>query len=85
MISEKELYDRLVTLFTEQLILAQDISQLKKDARYNKKTNPTGIDKKEIPTIAAAALLDAKRSFEEFAGKNLAVITKFRELSGYDD
>lgn len=83
--NEQELFDRLVDLYTQQRILAEDISQLKKDAKFNKKTNPEGIDKKEIPVISDAAKLDAKRAFEEFAGKNYAVIVKFKELSGYDD
>lgn len=85
MISEKELFDRLTNLIKQQLILVEDIKQLKKDAKFNKKTNPGGIDKTQIPYIAEAAKLQAKRAFEEYAGKNYAVIVKFKELSGYDE
>ncbi|QNR53905.1 hypothetical protein phiK7A1_117 [Pseudomonas phage phiK7A1] len=83
-LTKQELYDRLVTLFTEQLFKAEDIGQLKKDAKFNKKTNPTGIPAKEVATIAAAAKLDAKNVYEEFAEKNADVIAVFKELSGYD-
>lgn len=85
MISEKELFDRLVNLFQQQMVLVNDIKQLKKDAKFNKKSNPTGIDKTIVPIISDAAKLEAKRNFEEYAGKNYAVIVKFKELSGYDD
>lgn len=84
-ITEQELYDRLAYLFTQQLILTQDIGQLKKDAKFNRKRNPTGIPAADVALISDAAKLEAKNVFEEYVGKAKAVIDKFKELSGYDN
>lgn len=73
-----------VTL-TEQLVRAEDIKQLKADAKFNKKTNPQGIAATDLALVAAAAKLEAQNVFEEFAAKNAEVTAKFKELSGYED
>ncbi|AGR89011.1 hypothetical protein [Pseudomonas phage vB_PaeM_RP7] len=57
--TEKELFDRLVTLHREKLTNAEDRSQLKKDAKEH------GLDKDRIKLIDKAAAHDAKRDFEE--------------------
>jgi hypothetical protein len=84
-LTEQELFDRLVELFTEQLVLADDISQLKKDAKFNKKTNPNGIAAEDLSFVAAAAKLEAKQNFEEFTGKAALVAAKYKELTKYDE
>jgi len=84
-ISEQELYDRLVTLETEQLVRASDIAQLKKDAKFHKKTNPTGLPKEVVSLASKAAKLEAAANFEEFSAKNHAVEETFKRLSGYDE
>jgi hypothetical protein len=84
-LTEQELFDRLVELLTEQLVRAEDIKQLKKDAKFNKKTNPNGIPAADLALVAKAAALEAQNVFEEFAAKNAEVTAKFKELSGYED
>lgn len=84
-ITEQELYDRLTKLYTDQLILTSDIAQLKKDAKFNRKSNPNGIPGVDVALVSDAAKLAAKNVFEEYVGKARAIIDKFRELSHYDD
>lgn len=84
-LTEQQLYDRLVTSITEQLVRAEDIKQLKADAKYNKKENPNGIPAATVSLIVKAATLEAQNQFEEFEAKNAEVIAKFKELSGYDN
>lgn len=83
-LTEQELFDRLVELFTKQLVLAEDISQLKKDAKFNKKTNPNGIGTDDLKFVAQAAKLEAKQNFEEFTGQAALVAQKYKELTSYD-
>lgn len=61
--SQRELFDRLVTLETKKLTLAEDIKQLKDDAKYKEDTNPEGVSKEDIKLIGAAAKLEAKRDY----------------------
>jgi NACalpha-BTF3-like transcription factor len=84
-LSEQALFDRLVTLFGDQLNLSSDISQLKADAKFHKDNNPGGISKEDIKFVAAAAKLEAQQVYEEFSAKNAAVAAKFKELSNYDN
>ena len=83
-LTEQQVFDRLVALIGNQLVLAEDIKQLKGDAKFNKKTNPQGIKSADLALVAAAAKLEAQNVFEEFAAKNAEVTAKFKELSGYD-
>jgi len=84
-LSEQELFDYLVDQIGEQLIVADIISQVKKDNKFNKKNNPKGLPSADIALIAAAAKLEAQNVFEEFAAKNAEVQAKFKELTGYND
>ena len=84
-LNEQQLFDRLVDLLSQQMTLAEDISQLKKDAKFNKKTNPNGIPAEDIKFVAAAAKLEAQQQFEEFTAKAAATAEKFKQLSGYDN
>lgn len=83
-LSEEDLFKRLTKLETDKLVLAADISQLKKDAAYEEDDNPKGIDKDEIKLIAKAAQLHAKRDFEEKRFAAAAVFAKYEELTGYN-
>ena len=82
-ITEKQLFDRLVTLESEKLTLAEDIKQLKDDAKYDAEMNPQGISKEDIKLIAAAAKLEAQNQFEEKKEAATAVFKKYEELTGY--
>lgn len=84
-LTQQQLFDRLVVLISQQLTLAKDISQLKKDAKFNKKTNPAGIPIVEIGLVVASAKLRAQEQFEEFTHKAAQVTAKFKELTAYDE
>lgn len=84
-LTEEQLFERLVRLETDALILKADIKQLKADAKFHKDANPGGILKGEITKIAAAAKLHAKNDFEETQAKANGVFEKYKELTGYDE
>ena len=83
-LTQKELFDRLVNLESEKLITAEDIKQIKDDAKYDEDTNPQGISKEDIKLIAAAAKLEAQNQFEEKKEAATAVFKKYEELTGYN-
>lgn len=83
--SQQELFDRLATLESEKLVLAEDISQLKADAKFDAEMNPAGIAKEDIKTISAAAKLKAKNDYEEKSEAAKAVFKKYEELTAYND
>ena len=83
-ITQKELFQRLVTLESDKLTLAEDIKQIKDDAKYDEDTNPQGISKEDIKLIAAAAKLEAQNQFEEKKEAANAVFKKYEELTGYN-
>jgi hypothetical protein len=84
MITEKELFDRLVTLETDKLTAAEDIKQLKSDATYNEDDNPQGISKDDIKLVAKAAVLEARNKYEEQKEAVNAVFKKYEELTNYN-
>lgn len=83
-ITQKELFNRLVTLESDKLTLAEDVRQLKEDAKYDEDTNPQGISKEDIKLVAAAARLEAQNQFEEKKEAATAVFKKYEELTGYN-
>lgn len=84
MISEKELFDRLVDLEKQKLTASADIAQLKKDAKYDEDDNPSGVSKEDIKLISAAAKLEAKRDYEEKREAVRAVFQKYEEMTQYN-
>lgn len=83
-ISQKDLFQRLVTLETDKLTIAEDIKAVKDDSKYDEDTNPQGISKEDIKLIAAAAKLEAQNQFEEKKEAATAVFKKYEELTGYN-
>lgn len=83
-LTQKELFDRLVNLEGDKLTIAEDIKQIKDDAKYDEDTNPQGISKEDIKLIAAAAKLEAQNQFEEKKEAANAVFKKYEELTGYN-
>lgn len=83
-ISQKELFDRLVDLESQKLTIADDIKQIKDDAKYDEDENPQGISKEDIKLIAAAAKLEARKDFEEKQQAAHEVFKKYKELTNYD-
>lgn len=82
-LSEKDLFERLVKLETDKLVLADDIKQLKSDSTYHEDANPKGISKEDIKLIAKASVLHAKATFEEQQEAATAVFSKYKELVDY--
>lgn len=85
MISERELYDRLVDLETQKLTLTSDVNQLKSDSKYDEDTCPQGLAKEDIKNIHAAAKLKSKLDYEEKKEAAQAVFKKYEELEQYND
>ena len=83
-ITQKELFDRLVTLESDKLTLADDIRQLKSDATWDEDENPNGVSKEDIKLISAAAKLEAQNQFEEKKEAATAVFKKYEEMTGYN-
>ena len=83
-LTQKELFDRLVNLEGDKLTIAEDVKQIKDDAKYDEDTNPQGISKEDIKLIAAAAKLEAQNQFEEKKEAATAVFKKYEELTGYN-
>lgn len=79
-----DLFKRLVSLEGDKLTIAEDIKQIKDDAKYDEDTNPQGISKEDIKLIAAAAKLEAQNQFEEKKEAATAVFRKYEELTGYN-
>lgn len=79
-LTQQQLADRLVELRTDALKTANDIKQLKADAKFHKDKNPTGIPAAEIALIDSAAKIEANAAFDEFKEKTSAVSAKYAEL-----
>lgn len=84
-ISQKELFDRLVDLEKQKLTAAEDMRQIKLDAKYDEDENPNGVSKEDIKLISAAAKLEAKRDYEEKREAATAVFKKYEEMTQYND
>lgn len=82
-LSQKDLFERLVKLETDKLVLADDIKQLKADSAYDADHNPKGISKEDIKLIAKASVIHAKATFEEQEEAANAVFSKYKELTNY--
>lgn len=82
-LSQKDLFERLVKLETEKLVIADDIKQLKSDATYDADHNPKGVSKEDIKLIAKASVIHAKSTFEEQEEAANAVFSKYKELVDY--
>ena len=85
MISERELYDRLVDLETQKLTLTADINAIKADSKYDENDNPKGLAKEDIKNIHGASKLRAKADYEEKKEAAQAVFKKYEELEQYND
>jgi len=83
-ITQKELFDRLVTLESDKLTIADDIKQLKSDAKWDEDENPNGVSKEDIKLVSAAAKLEAQNQFEEKKEAATAVFKKYEEMTGYN-
>jgi hypothetical protein len=81
--TEQALFDRLKDLEGQKLVISEDIKQLKKDFKYNKKTNLDGLPKEVVPLVGKAAVIYARNVYEEQRNAAKAVFDKYEELSGY--
>lgn len=78
--SEKDLFDRLVSLKTQALQTKEDIKQIKKDYSFHKEDNTGGLEKSEVKLIDKASSLYAKNNFEETESEAIAVFDKYKEI-----
>ncbi len=78
-ITEKDLFDRLVELLTQQEEVRQDIKQLLDDVK-----DQENISKEDVSAIREAASLYVKTAFYEKKEKAERVFAKYEELSGED-
>lgn len=81
--TEQALFDRLAVQEGEKLTITGDITQLKKDFKYNKKTNLDGLPPEVVALVSKAAVIHAKNVYEEQRSATKAVFDKYEELSGY--
>jgi len=83
-LSEKDLFERLVKLETDKLVLASDRKQLIQDATFDADGNPKGIQKEDVKLIAKSAVIHAKNTFEEQFEATSAVFDKYKLLTSYE-
>lgn len=81
--TQQALFDRLATLEGEKLVQSEDIKQLKKDFKFNKKTNLDGLPPEVVALVSKAAVIHARNVYEEQREAARAVFDKYEELSGY--
>lgn len=85
---ESELVARSRVLYSEILVLKEDLEQLKADFTFDKDDNALGLPKAVVKTAMKVAEIDAANSFEKLLDKRIAqqeFEEKFKELTGYDD
>lgn len=80
--TEKNLFDRLVHVYTEAQNLKEDMKAIKTDMTYDADNNPTGLDKNTVKLIDKAAKLYVAAKFEEVEQESLEVFEKYKELVG---
>ena len=83
--TEQDLFDRLTTLEGEKLVQGDDIKQLKKDFKFNKKTNLDGLPPEVVALVSKAAVIHARNVYEEQRSQSKAVFDKYEELAGYNE
>lgn len=84
-LSEDDLFDRLVTLNKEINTRKADIAQLIVDCKYHKKENPQGHDGKRVKYIAKSAVTFAAGDYEEKKTDALTFFQQFEDITKYND
>lgn len=76
--TEKELYERFITLELAALAHKEDVKELRDEAKL------VGHDTSRIGMIKKAAKLHVDNTFEEKEEATLELFELYKELSGYD-
>lgn len=76
--TEKELYERFITLELAAMAHKEDVKALKTEAK------DIGHDGKAISLVQKSAKLHVENTFEEKEEATLELFEKYKELSGYD-
>lgn len=84
-LSEEDLFARLVYLNKEINKNKEDIKQVIIDCKYNKKNNPKGHDADRVKYIAKSAATYAAGDYEEKKCEFLTFIAQFEEITNYND
>jgi hypothetical protein len=85
LLSENDLFARLVTLNKEINERKEDIKQLIIDCKYHKKDNPEGHDAERVKYIAKSAATYAAGDYEEKKCEFLTFIAQFEDITNYND
>lgn len=84
-LSEEDLFARLVTLNKEINVRKEDIKQLIVDCKYHKNENPKGHDKDRVKYIAKSAVTYAAGDYEEKKMDALTFFAQFEDITKYND
>jgi hypothetical protein len=82
--TEENLFQRLTKLLTDLEVIKNDIKQVKSDFTYDADLNSKGLSKDDIKLVDKASKLYVAAKFEEVEEDALAVFTKYKSLTGYD-
>lgn len=77
--TEKELFERFISLELEALATKENVKELQDEAKA------AGHDKADITLIKASAKIHVANAFEEKTEAARALESKYKELTGYDD
>lgn len=84
-LSESDLFDRLVELNKQINTAKADIAQVIVDCKYHKKSNPGGHDTNRVKYIAKSAVTYAAGDYEEKKTDALTFFQQFEEITKYND
>jgi uncharacterized protein (UPF0335 family) len=84
-LSAEQLLEQLTRLNKEINTRKSDIKQLITDTKFNKKTNPKGLDGKEVKQIAKTAVRYAAADYEEKKFEQLEFFQAYERLTNYND
>lgn len=83
-LSEQDLFNRLVTLNKEINTRKQDIAQLIIDCKFHKKENPQGHDVKRVKYIVKSAVTFAAGDYEEKKDSAFEFFREFEDITNYN-
>lgn len=83
-LSEQDLFNRLVKLNKDINTAKADIAQLIVDCKYHKKSNPGGHDAKRVAYIAKSAVTFANGDYEEKKDSAFEFFREYEDITNYN-
>jgi len=83
--TREELYQKAKVVYQEVVTLEQDLDQLAEDFSFDKETNVSGLDKKEVKATMKAAEVYVRNSIDKEEDKIVKAkefIEVYKELTG---